>query len=680
MSTPWMERLEHKAVTAAPRSAQIATEGEGDGTVEALVAVTGVLDGVGDIIVPGAFARTLRERKPKGIFSHDTKIWTARTEVVEEWLPGDPRLPSHTKDGQPWPAEAGALYVRCRFNLKSDDGRNAYENVRFFSETDECEWSIGYQVPQGKSRKDPKTGIRRILDLDLYEYSPVLFGAASQSATLSVKAMSHAGDSDRNHGQVEQLRTWYVRGEGAARIRWNTAGAFDRCVVIASEHMTPDQAKGYCAERHHDATGRWPGAHHEKKASQGVGAEWADLIPDNPASAEDSGNSGGGSRSMVALLLPASVAVQLAQPGGLDPASLHVTLAYLGEGVDEETLATAEQAVADAAADLPPLTGRVGGIGVFPPGDDGVPVWATVDVPGLETVRERIIDALDAAGVPYSTEHGFTPHVTLAYIQPGEQPPAPLPPVDVTFTSVSIAVEDDHRHFPLAAAPATTETKDARLDALRAAGLPIPIAFEEARDKVRDAIYLWLASRGERGWVCVEATFADMAIVTVRPEHPAAGHLPEIAYQVPYSLTPAGDIFLGDPVPVTVTSNGAADPLVAVAAIEDAAYTIKHAADAWTSDTATSWEVKAGRVLSDANAKRLRQAMAILAEVFTSAGISHDPVPHEKPKKHDQELPPEPAIYPDSTAPSALPSQMKQLTDQEWAAADDLLDFASALA
>lgn len=615
-----MERLEHKAVTAAPRAAQIAADGEGDGTVEALVAVTGVLDGVGDIIVPGAFARTLRERRPKGIFSHDTKIWTARTELVEEWLPGDPRLPSHAKDGRPWPREAGALYVRCRFNLKSDDGRNAYENVRFFSETDECEWSIGYQVPQGKSRKDPKTGIRRILDLDLYEYSPVLFGAASQSATLSVKAMRPASNvSGGDRGQDEQPRR------------------------------------------------------HKQKASPSVGAEWADLIADMPDAEGDSS----GPRSMVALLLPADTAAQLAQPGGLDPDHLHVTLAYLGEGVDDETLAAAEQAVADTAADLPVLRGTVGGIGVFPAGDDGVPVWATVDVPGLETVRERIIDALDAAGVPYSTAHGFTPHVTLAYISPGEQPPAPLPPVDVTFTNVSIAVDDDHRHFPLSAA-AAAETKDARLDALRAAGLPIPIAFEEARDKVRDAVHLWLASRGERGWACVEATFADMAIVTVRPDD-SAGHRPEIAYQVPYSLTPAGDIFLGDLVPVTVTAHGPADPLVALAAVEDAAYTVKHAAETWT-DVGTGWEVKAGRVLSDANAKRLRQAMAILAEVLTSAGIDHDPVPASRKPNQEQELPPEPAIYPDSTAPSALPSQMKQLTEQEWAAAEAVLDFAAALA
>ncbi|MBG0818767.1 2'-5' RNA ligase family protein [Planomonospora sp. ID82291] len=695
MATGWMQQLEHKAVTAAPRTAEIAVDGSGDGTVEALVAVTGVLDGVGDIIVPGAFARTLAERKPKGIFSHDTKIWTARTEVVEEWLPGDARLPSHTKDGKPWPREAGALYVRCRFNLKSDDGRNAYENVRFFSETDECEWSIGYQVPAGKARQDTKTGIRRIYDLDLYEYSPVLFGAASQSATLSVKTIisepapgvdvaaltasaarklgmtsrrTAGGDTkDNSHGNARNLAAWYVRGEGAARIGWNTEGAFGRCVALASEHMTLEQAKGYCAERHHEATGRWPGARHEKKAA-GVGAEWADVIPSPVPADED------GPRAMVALIVPSPVAAHLAQPDGLDATSLHVTLAYLGQGVDAETIAAAEQAVAEAAATMPPLTGSIGGLGMFPDRGDGIPVWAPVDVPGLEVARQRIIDALDATGVPYSTEHGYTPHVTLTYLQPGQEPPAPLPAVDVTFSAVTIAIEDDHRDFPLAATG--VEVKDARLDVLRAAGLPIPLAFEEVRDKVRLAVTDWMAARGQRGWVCVDATFADMAIITVRGDDASTGR--EVAYQVPYTVTATADVVIDTPIPVQVSAYGSADPMLALAAVEDAAYTVKHATRAWADRYGTGWETKAGRVLSDNNARRLRQAMAILAEVLTSAGIDHEPIRDPEPHKQ-QEMPPEPAVYPDSTAPSALPDELKHLSAEQWRAGEKLLDFAAAL-
>ncbi|GAA2305931.1 hypothetical protein GCM10010149_64720 [Nonomuraea roseoviolacea subsp. roseoviolacea] len=147
MTMPGRAELERKA--AAPTPGAIVT-GE-EGLVECLVSITGVVDNVGDLIVPGSYWRTLNERKPKGIFSHDTKVWTARTEAIEEQLPGDPRLPKKTKDGRLWPREAGALWVECRFNLASDDGRRL-RTVGFFSETDECEWSIGYTVPKGGPR------------------------------------------------------------------------------------------------------------------------------------------------------------------------------------------------------------------------------------------------------------------------------------------------------------------------------------------------------------------------------------------------------------------------------------------------------------------------------------------------------------------------------------------------
>lgn len=66
-----------------------------------------------------------------------------------------------------------------------------------------------------------------------------------------------------------QLKTWWETGEGAAKIRWGTEGSFDRCVRLAVEHahMTPEQAKGFCAERHKAATGHWPG---EKKSWENV--------------------------------------------------------------------------------------------------------------------------------------------------------------------------------------------------------------------------------------------------------------------------------------------------------------------------------------------------------------------------------------------------------------------------
>ncbi|MFI1201619.1 2'-5' RNA ligase family protein [Streptomyces sp. NPDC020883] len=80
----------------------------------------------------------------------------------------------------------------------------------------------------------------------------------ARAAVLDAKA---AGGPDKNRGNAEHLRHWYVHGEGAAQIAWGTAGDFDRCVAMAGRYMSPDKAKGYCNLRHHDATGIYPATH-----------------------------------------------------------------------------------------------------------------------------------------------------------------------------------------------------------------------------------------------------------------------------------------------------------------------------------------------------------------------------------------------------------------------------------
>ncbi|MFD7450401.1 HK97 family phage prohead protease [Kitasatospora sp. NPDC059827] len=151
------------------------------GTFTTLVSITGLRDHDGDVIEPGAYARTLAEITPKGVWSHDWNVWTARTEHTEELLPGDARLPAALPTGQPWPAEAGALLVKGRCNLATQAGKDMYANLLFFG--DQVQWSIGYQVRTAKRAK----GVRRITDLDLYEYSPVLFGANPYTSTLDLK-------------------------------------------------------------------------------------------------------------------------------------------------------------------------------------------------------------------------------------------------------------------------------------------------------------------------------------------------------------------------------------------------------------------------------------------------------------------------------------------------------------
>lgn len=151
-----------------------------DGIVEAIVSVTNVVDSVNDIIEPGAYARTLKKRTPKGVWSHDTNIPVAKTLSVVELLPKDPRLPADLLA-----QNAGALLVKMQFNMNTTRGRDAFYDVQFYGP--EQEYSIGYSVGEGNYRIDEKSGIRYIKSLELYEYSPVIFGAAPNTRTLSIK-------------------------------------------------------------------------------------------------------------------------------------------------------------------------------------------------------------------------------------------------------------------------------------------------------------------------------------------------------------------------------------------------------------------------------------------------------------------------------------------------------------
>jgi hypothetical protein len=61
--------------------------------------------------------------------------------------------------------------------------------------------------------------------------------------------------------KARHLIEWFEHGAGAAKIGWGAPGDFDRCVVLASAHMDPEKAKGFCANRHHGALGIWPATH-----------------------------------------------------------------------------------------------------------------------------------------------------------------------------------------------------------------------------------------------------------------------------------------------------------------------------------------------------------------------------------------------------------------------------------
>jgi hypothetical protein len=207
--------LEFKTLAVAnPVTAVGPAEPDAQGVIEALVAVTGVKDEVGDIIEPGAFRRTLGERpRPKVCLGHDWNRPVGRTLEIVELLPGDRRLPKRTADGRPWPKEAGALRARWQANLDSDDGKAAYSNAKFFG-PEESTFSIGYRTTRARQRGS----VRHIHDLDLFEYGPVL-NPANRLATLqSIKSdseLTNPVDSERQDfetgNDAVETKVKYVR-------------------------------------------------------------------------------------------------------------------------------------------------------------------------------------------------------------------------------------------------------------------------------------------------------------------------------------------------------------------------------------------------------------------------------------------------------------------------------------
>lgn len=58
---------------------------------------------------------------------------------------------------------------------------------------------------------------------------------------------------------TERLRRYWTKGKGAAKIGWGTPGDFNRCRAELAKYVKPQHLAGYCANRHYDALGFWPG-------------------------------------------------------------------------------------------------------------------------------------------------------------------------------------------------------------------------------------------------------------------------------------------------------------------------------------------------------------------------------------------------------------------------------------
>jgi hypothetical protein len=145
---------------------------------------------------------------------------------------------------------------------------------------------------------------------------------------------------------------------------------------------------------------------------------------------------------MIYLDLPEGAVRRL--PGGVD--DHHITVVYLGKNVTDEAFEEACRRARLAAGKTGPLHGFLNGTETFEPSDSSrekVPVFVPAYIPGIGALRRELED------LSGSEHRQYRPHVTLAYLEPEDDLPAPHPKVDVSFGRLHVKRGDQVVSFPL---------------------------------------------------------------------------------------------------------------------------------------------------------------------------------------------------------------------------------------
>lgn len=144
----------------------VAEDGDNEGVIVAKASTMGNIDHDGDIIMPGAFKKTLAEKGAKNVrflYQHD---FTQPLGIIEELKVVD-----------------DYLEMRARFALKTQRGRDNYELAKMGAFGG---MSIGFSIPGNKTRIR-SDNIREINEVNLHEVSLVTFPANEMAKIQSVK-------------------------------------------------------------------------------------------------------------------------------------------------------------------------------------------------------------------------------------------------------------------------------------------------------------------------------------------------------------------------------------------------------------------------------------------------------------------------------------------------------------
>jgi Escherichia/Staphylococcus phage prohead protease len=162
---------------------------EVDGSFEGYASVFHKEDMSHDVVLPGAFSESLRQRGPQGVkmlFQHDANqpigVWNSLKE------------------------DARGLYALGRLMPEVEKAREVHALMRAGALDG---LSIGFRTLKG--RRDRASGVRRLEKVDLWEISVVTFPLLPEARVASMKGRRFAGATMRD------FERWLTRDAGLTR-------------------------------------------------------------------------------------------------------------------------------------------------------------------------------------------------------------------------------------------------------------------------------------------------------------------------------------------------------------------------------------------------------------------------------------------------------------------------------
>lgn len=142
-----------------------------EGLVEGYASTWHNVDSYGDVMMPGAFTKSLADRWPVALWSHNP------AEVVGKWV-------ECVEDGR-------GLRVKGQLNLATRRGRECYAHLK---DGDVGGLSIGYSVARNGSELAPDGRTTRLKEVCLFEVSVVAVAANREARVERVKSGLHTRD------------------------------------------------------------------------------------------------------------------------------------------------------------------------------------------------------------------------------------------------------------------------------------------------------------------------------------------------------------------------------------------------------------------------------------------------------------------------------------------------------